>query len=98
MQLTTTLTDFLPKELIPPSVWRGLAGLVAVVCLLAVGMKLHSALKTGITQRLTDTPQYSRESNPSMFWSLVALYIAIALGLLACLTVEAWRLIYGGTF
>jgi hypothetical protein len=94
----TTLTDFIPKELVPSGVRKGLAGAIAVLALFALCMQLHSALTTGTTQRLPNTPKYTRDGNPGMFWSLVALYMVTIAGIVACLTAVVWPWIHGGSF
>ena len=65
----TTIKDF-----IPPGVKRGFLVSVALLALFVSGSHLRSALTTGVAQRLPDTPKYTRDQSPFMFWLLVVFF------------------------
>jgi len=62
------------------------------------GSDLYVALTTGVAQRLSNTPKYTRSENPGMFWALVIFFASSVLlfaGLLAAVIVH-WD--YGTNF
>ena len=64
-----TLRDFVPGR-----AWQGRRMFLAAVAMLFLCMsasQLVSSLRTGIAQRLSSTPKYTRDGNPLMFWVLV---------------------------
>ena len=65
----TTIKDFIPS-----GVKRGFLVSIGLLALYVSGSHLRSALTTGIAQRLHDTPKYTRDQNPFMFWVLVTFF------------------------
>jgi hypothetical protein len=68
----TTLKDF-----ISPEVKNLGLGLFSLLAMWAAGSDLYAALKTGVAQRLSSTPRYTRSEQPVRFWLLV-IFFAIA--------------------
>jgi uncharacterized BrkB/YihY/UPF0761 family membrane protein len=79
----TTIRDF-----IPPEVKNTVLGLVALLALCVAGSNLYVALKTGVAQRLSDTPRYTRSEKPVRFWLLV-IFFAISAMVFAALLIAA---------
>jgi hypothetical protein len=65
----TSIKDFIPLE------FRKIAVVsIALLACWVAGSHVHSALKTGVAQRLPDTPRYVRSERPGMFWLMVVLF------------------------
>jgi hypothetical protein len=69
----TTITDYIPIEVKKIAV----AG-VSLLALCVAGEHLVIAFKTGVAQRLPNTPKYTRTERPVMFWLLVTFFAASA--------------------
>ncbi len=62
------------KDYIPEGVKSALLVALSLLCLCVFVGSFRSALKTGVARRLPTTPEYSRSSDPGMFWILVVFY------------------------
>jgi hypothetical protein len=67
------------KDYIPPEMKNVALGLVAFLALCAAGSNLYVALKTGVAQRLSNTPRYARSDKPVRFWLLVTFFMISAM-------------------
>lgn len=65
----TTAVDFIPIE-----IKKVAAIAIASLALVVAGAHIQRAFKTGVVQRLSDTPRYTRTNNPVMFWLLVIFF------------------------
>ena len=74
------------KNFVPLGVKKAVLVSFALLALYVVGSHLNVALRTGVVQRLSDTPKYTRGENPGMFWLSVIFLGASALLFAALLT------------
>jgi hypothetical protein len=99
LDIMTTIKDFLPKwhirDYIPDWFRNWYVFVLFLLGLLAFVGSFWNALKTGMVQRLPDTPKYSRLGDPAMFWILVVFYATASLAMAAGLAVSIMRLVNG---
>lgn len=82
----SNLSDYIPVE-VRKLVLAGFAALALFAC----WSHVRCALKTGVIQRLSDTPRHSRSDSPAMFWLLVTFFAVGAIFFATLLAAVIWH-------